>query len=142
MRNINKTHKFSILRYYDYGRGCLILKHSFARGINYENINGHSVKCRLAMTDASEKLHMMRLKSAWKEQDKYKEEIRSLRNELYSLRMCMKMRVAAKQRQTVMKENEIAENLAQYKSQIQLTRCGFKYYPTICNSRGLITLYL
>jgi hypothetical protein len=78
------------------------------------------------MTDASEKLHMMRLKSAWKEQDKYKEEIRSLRNELYSLRMCMKMRVAAKQRQTVMKENEIAENLAQYKSHIQLTRCGFK----------------
>lgn len=76
---------------------------------------------------------MMRLKSAWKEQDKYKEEIRSLRNELYSLRMCMKMRVAAKQRQTVMKENEIAENLAQSESQIQLTRCGFKYYPTICN---------
>jgi len=74
------------------------------------------------MTDATEKLHTLRLKSAWKEQDKYKEEIRSLRNELYSLRMCMKMRVAAKQRQTVMRENEIAESRAECENQIRLTR--------------------
>jgi hypothetical protein len=74
------------------------------------------------MTDAAEKMHVARLRSAWKEQDRYKEEIRSLRNELYSLRMCMKMRVAAKQRQTIMKENEIAEENAQCENQIRFIR--------------------
>ncbi|XP_059480158.1 dynein regulatory complex protein 10-like [Neocloeon triangulifer] len=75
---------------------------------------------RLAMTDATEKVHTMRLRRAWTEQDKYKEEIRGLRNELHSLRMCMKMRVAAKQRQTEKKEQEIAETRAECERQIQI----------------------
>ncbi|CAB3386363.1 Hypothetical predicted protein [Cloeon dipterum] len=73
---------------------------------------------RLALTDEAEKVHTSRLLRAWKERDRYREEIRGLRNELHSLRMCMKMRVAAKQRQTQRKQADIAETTAEGKRQI------------------------
>jgi hypothetical protein len=55
------------------------------------------------------KMHKKRLRRAWKEQQRYKEEIRGLRNELYGLQMAAKARIAAKRRHISHQEQQIVE---------------------------------
>jgi predicted nucleic acid-binding Zn-ribbon protein len=61
------------------------------------------------MSASSARTHKQHLRRAWKEQKRYKEEIRGLRNELYGLKMAMKARVAAKRRRIKQQEDEILE---------------------------------
>lgn len=61
------------------------------------------------MNASATRRYKKNLRRAWKEQTRYKEEIRGLRNELYGLKMAMKARVAAKRRLIREQENEIVE---------------------------------
>ena len=72
----------------------------------------------MSMSSAAIKDHKQRLRRAWQEQKRYKEEIRGLRNELYALQMAMKTRVAAKTRRIKHQENEIVELKAKCREEI------------------------
>lgn len=76
------------------------------------------VTYRLSVNAANTKMHKKRLRRAWKEQQRYKEEIRGLRNELYGLQMATKARIAAKRRLIRQQEQQIVEIRKQCKEEI------------------------